>query len=91
MTHAEHGALEQAITYLNMADNAVAKLGILESEGVTEQYLDQAQRLLKLPELPQNGYYAFVCEKCAPVFGYYGYFLTQQELNRRAREIHDRT
>ena len=30
------------------------------------------------------GYYAFVCEKCAPTFEYYGYFLAAQDLNERA-------
>ena len=90
MEHAEHGALEQAITYLNMADNEAAKLGILESEGVTEQYLDQAQRLLKLPELPRNGYYAFVCEKCAPTFRYFGRFAFAEELEALSKKIYER-
>ena len=46
--------------------------------------------MMNTESLPRDGYYAFVCEKCAPVFGYYGYFLTERELNRRAREIHER-
>lgn len=91
MEQAEHGALEQAITYLNMADNAVAKLGILESEAITEQYLAQAQQLLTLPSLPQNGYYAFVCEKCAPTFRYFGHFAFAEELEGRAKSIYERS
>ena len=39
---------------------------------------------------PDPGYYAFVCEKCAPAFSYYGYFLAAQELERRAKEIYER-
>ena len=43
------------------------------------------------PEVPwDEGYYAFVCEKCAPSFSYYGYFLAAEELSRRAEEIYGR-
>jgi hypothetical protein len=55
-----------------------------------EEYLDRAEVLLNTESLPRNGYYAFVCEKCAPVFGHYGYFATEAELKRRAEEINDR-
>ena len=34
------------------------------------------------------GYYAFVCEKCAPVFEYYGYFLTANKLRETAEKIY---
>ena len=60
------------------------------AEEKTEDYLDRAEELLDTESLPRNGYYAFVCEKCAPVFGHYGYFATEAELKRRAKEIHDR-
>ena len=53
-----------------------------------EQCLDLAEALLERPELPRNGYYAFVCEKCAPTFAYYGYFAFAEELNRRAEAIY---
>ena len=86
----ENGELEQAITWLNMADAAEAALGAEAAEEKTEAYLDQAEELLNTESLPRNGYYAFVCEKCAPVFGHYGYFATEAELKRRAKEIHDR-
>ena len=39
----------------------------------------------------KDGYYAFVCEKCASVFGYYGYFAYENELKMRAREIYERS
>ena len=79
-----NGELEQAITWLNMADNAEAELGPEASEARINEYLDRAERLLDTPSLPRDGYYVFVCEKCAPVFGRYGWFLTEAELNRRA-------
>ena len=49
-----------------------------------------AEELLNEPSLPRNGYYAFVCEKCAPVFGHYGWFAAEAELRKRAKEINDR-
>ena len=90
MEHQENGEAEQAITWLNMADAAEAELGTEEAESTVEEYLNRAARLLDTESLPRNGYYAFVCEKCAPVFGHYGYFLKEAELKKRAEEIHER-
>ena len=90
MKKQEYGELEQAITWLNMADAAEAALGAENAEETVEEYLETAERLLDTESLPRNGYYAFVCEKCAPVFGHYGWFVTEAELKRRAEEIHDR-
>ena len=89
MEHQEHGELEQAITWLNMADALEAERGAEAAEGEVEEYLNRAAELLDTASLPRNGYYAFVCEKCAPVFGHYGYFLKEAELNKRAEEIHE--
>ena len=52
--------------------------------------LEKAQVLLDLPALARDGNYAFVCGKCASVFGYYGWFLYAEELRRRADEIYGR-
>lgn len=91
MENQENGSLEVAITYLNLADLVVAKTSFEAGEKEIENYLDKAEKLLNKEGLPRDGYYAFVCEKCAPVFGYYGYFLVEKELNRRAKEIYERT
>lgn len=91
MEKQEYGELEQAITWLNMADAAEAEMGPEESAAYAEECLDRASVLLDTESLPRNGYYAFVCEKCAPVFGHYGYFAEEAELKRRAAEIHERT
>lgn len=90
MEKQENGSLEVAVTCLNLADLVLAESGPEAGEKEIEQYLLKAERLLDAENLPRDGYYAFVCEKCAPVFGYYGFFLTERELNRRAREIHER-
>ena len=88
MEKQENGELEIAITCLNLADLIAAESG--PEAGEIEKLLMKAEEYLNTESLPRDGHYAFVCEKCAPVFGYYGYFLTEQELNRRAREIYDR-
>ena len=84
MEKQEHGELERAITYLNMADAAEAALGPEKAEKTVEEYLGRAEKLLDAKTLPRNAYYAFVCEKCAPVFGHYGWFAAEAELKRRA-------
>ena len=89
MEHQVHGEPEQAITLLNMADALEAEMGPEEATEYTGEYLDRAAELLDTKDLPHNGYYAFVCEKCAPVFGHYGYFAVEAELQKRVREIHE--
>ena len=86
----ENGALEVAITCLNLADLACAESGLEAGAEEIEEQLQKAEAMLDTESLPRDGYYAFVCEKCAPVFGYYGHFVTERELQRRAREIYER-
>lgn len=90
MKEVPNGELEQAITYLNMADLKEAMLGSEKAESVVFEYLDKAQELLDTPSLKRDGYYAFVCEKCAPSFEYYGYFLVAKDLKNRAESIYER-
>ena len=90
MGNVEHGALEQAITYLNLANAVELEHGLEKGERKIGQYLDKAAALLDDPSVPRDGYYAFVCEKCAPTFDYYGYFLVADDLNERAKAIYER-
>ena len=85
------GELEQAITYLNMASAAEEELGLLEGESRIFALLDKAEELLRTPSVPQDGYCAFVLEKCAPAFDYYGYFLTAAECRSRAEAIYTKS
>ena len=82
------GCLEQAITCINMANAAEDELGPEESEQRINDLLDRAFELLDRGEAPRDGYYAFVCEKCAPAFSYYGFFLQADDLQNRADEIY---
>ena len=87
MARQPHGELEQAITWLNMADALEAEVGAEAAADQVETHLERAWLLLDTPSLPRDGYYAFVCEKCAPAFGHYGFFLQEAELVRRVKEI----
>ena len=91
MTEVENGKLEQAITYMNIADTVCAQQGLQEGEEKISSLLDQAYSLLSDESLPRDGYYAFVCEKCAPGFSYFGYFAAAEELKEEAKRIYERT
>ena len=90
MAEVPAGVLEQAITCLNRADTLAAQLGMEQAESQIYDLLDQAYDLLQDPAAPHDGYYAFVCEKCAPSFSYYGYFQAAQELEDVSRQIYER-
>lgn len=90
MKNVKGGELEIAITYLNMANMAEMKFGMETAENIISMYLKDAMELLNREDIDRNGYYAFVCEKCAPSYEYYGYFAYGQELERRAKEIYER-
>lgn len=91
MANAPHGALEQAITYLNMANAAEDEKGLLDAAETIDAYLLKAQTLLDTPGIAHEGYYAFVCEKCAPTFEYYGWFAAANDLRERAEAWYERT
>ncbi len=81
---------ETAITYLNMASAEEAQFGLENSNEKIAEYIEKAMELLNKSQDKESGNYAFVCEKCAPVFGYYGYFLYEDDLKNRARRIYER-
>ncbi|MBR4205616.1 MAG: tetratricopeptide repeat protein [Clostridia bacterium] len=82
---------ERAVTWLNLANLEEKESGLEAAEQKIAQYLERARALLLKPGLAHDGNYAFVCEKCAPTFAYYGYFLDAKELEERARAIYERT
>ena len=86
--HTATGPLEAAITYLNMATAAETERGLVDAEEEISGYLNTAKELLDNYTV-RDGYYAFVCEKCASVFTYYGLFLYGEELCGRARRIYE--
>ena len=80
---------EMAISYLNLANLVEKKSGLADGDEQIRAYLDIAEELLEKHKR-RDGYYAFVCEKCASVFGYFGRFLYEKTLRDRAREIYER-
>jgi len=89
MEKQEHAEGEAAVTCLNKADLVYAENGHDGEAAEIEALLEQAEKLLDTPDLPQNGDHAFYCEKCAPVFGYYGWFMAEEKYRERARKIYE--
>ena len=80
-----HGSeLEQAVTWLNLAD----LMHEPDEAFDVNEMLEKAESLLKTESLPRNGYYAYVCRTCAPGFDYYGWFMTAKELREAAEKIY---
>ncbi len=90
MKNVRGGEPEQAITCLNMADALEAKYGAEEAESGIFDLMDKAWDLLECTVAPRDGYYAFVCSKCAPAFSYRGYFMAAEELKKRSEDIYER-
>lgn len=77
---------EVAITYVNLAH-------LSESVGKEEksyEYMEKALETLDSDTVKRDGKYANTCDKCAPSFGYFGYFLAEEDLKKRAKEIYER-
>ena len=91
MAYAPNGVLEQAITCLNRANVVEMRAGLEAGEARINELIEEAQELLDTPSVPRDGYYAFVCEKCAPSFEYYGYFLVAEDLKERSKKIYERS
>ena len=90
MKLAENGELEQAITLLNIANAVEWQLGAEGGALKIDELVRGAYALLDTESIPRSGYYAFVCEKCAPTFDYYGYKEMAGELLARAESIYAR-
>ena len=83
--------LEQAVSYLNMANAVEAQKGLENACEEIDILLDKAQKVLDEKYSEADGNYAFVCEKCATVFGYYGYEDYALQLQARCRRIYEGT
>ncbi len=84
MSKAEHGEAEAAITCVNLAH-------LYEKSGNEEKIhasMKKAYELLHTESLPRNGYYAFVLEKCAPSFRYFGDIGAYEEFKREYERIY---
>ena len=82
---------EQAITYLNMATAAETELGMTQAQPQIAELARKAMACMEVGKDRTDGNYAFVCEKCASVFGYYGYEDYAAQLQARCRRIYEGT
>ena len=87
----ENGVWEKAITFLNLASMVEEEKGLEDGCEEIDSFVKKAQECLNAKIDMYSGYYAFVCEKCATVFGYYGHFAFDAELRERARKIYERS
>ncbi|MGN0797847.1 MAG: tetratricopeptide repeat protein [Christensenellales bacterium] len=90
LNDAPRGALEQAISYLNLATMHEVQYGLSQGEEYINECLEKASQLLDKHKDDTDGYYAFVCEKCATVFGYYGWVIYEKQLIKRYTAIYER-
>ncbi len=83
---------ELAVTYVNIAHLQYDKSQKTDfnCEEAVDKLLDLAFECLDNPNLTRDGNYAFICSKCAPSFGFFGYFLQKSELEKRANEIYNK-
>ncbi|MDO4487663.1 MAG: tetratricopeptide repeat protein [Eubacteriales bacterium] len=88
MKRVENGEGDTAISYLNMANCLEAKLGLEDALTGIEECIETAWSLLNSDKLAKDGYYAFVAEKCAPTFEYYGYIGYAEELKAASDGIY---
>lgn len=82
---------EQAITYLNMATAAEMEQGLAQAKPAIDTLAQKAMACMDVGKDRTDGNYAFVCEKCASVFAYYGYDEYAAQLNGRCRRIYEGT
>ncbi len=84
MEKAPRGESECAITYINLA-HMYDDFGCAEK---IKDCMDKAYSLLKSENLTHDGYYAFVIEKCAPSFAYFGNKEVCEQLKKEASDIY---
>ena len=87
MARVPGGEPDMAITCCNLADLVAAEVGQEAGEARIGEWLDRAEALLNAEGVRRDAPYAYVCERCAPTFGLYGYFLAERELTERAAAI----
>lgn len=88
MEKAENGQPDLAITYVNLAH---LYYDTNEKREKTDDCLFSAYNLLTDENIKENGYLAYVLEKCAPSFGFFGFTLIEKEFEKKSKEIYERS
>jgi len=81
---------EVAVSYVNLAQLAYdeAQIAGRDCEDEVEGYLNAAYDCLDDTTLERDANYASICAKCAQAFGFFGYFMQKNELEKRAAQIY---
>lgn len=77
--------LETAISFVNLAH---LYYDVDSSDERINGLMDKALDILDCPDYYGYRKYAFTCRKCAPSFGFFGFFLAEKKLNERADRIY---
>ena len=82
---------EVAVSYVNLAhlefDAAYAKGEVADDK--VDECLKKAWECLDSKDIKRDGNYAFICEKCAPAYEFFGWFIEKAELEKRAQDIYN--
>ena len=81
---------EQAVTFLNIASCEEAAKGREGALVTIAKCMDKAWSLMDKPGLARDGNYAFVADKCAAGFEYFGYPFYAGTLKMRSEEIYSK-
>ncbi len=77
---------EVAVSYINLA-HLYEDMARLDTDIFAS--LDKAWDYLTHPDTKHDGNYAFVCTKCAPSFGYFGFSEREEYLTKEAERIYE--
>lgn len=81
----EKNELETVVSLVNLAH---LYYDIDNEDERTSALMDKALDILDCPDYFGYNKYAFTCRKCAPSFGFFGFFLAEKKLNERADRIY---
>ncbi len=81
----KENALETAISLVNLAH---LYYDINSDDERINPLMDRALEILDCPDYFGYNKYAFTCRKCAPSFGFFGFFLAEKKLSERADRIY---
>ena len=81
----EKNELETAVSLVNLAHLYYE----INNEDIrVNSLMEKALVILETPDFFGYNKYAFTCRKCAPSFGFFGFFLAEKHLNERADRIY---
>ncbi len=77
--------LETAVSLVNLAH---LYYDVSNDDERINSLMDKALEILDCPDYFSYNKYAFTCRKCAPSYGFFGFFLAEKRLNERADKIY---